>query len=358
MNKVELSIVMPTFNKKEMVGEMIDSILANDYQDWELLVVDDGSELETLDYLRAYCERDSRIHLLNRDRQPKGAPTCRNIGMEHALGDLIIFFDSDDYIIPSCLRRRVEAAHQYHDMDFLVFPSGQYADGHFLGVTKENAYGYPVFSDDIAAFARKTLPFVVVNNIYKVSSLRKNHIRWDERLLSLQDSDFNMQCLMSDMKYRYVLSYPDYGYRIVGNNGSISKRVATQAHVESHLYAIDKFYRIIQAKYGNKYNTDLFIGILFIYNMVFESEERRNQVSRLLNVVRRYSSFCYLLFCFKVGLRRFLSCLVSEGMARKITMIDYLLWRRWNIRCLDAKRRQYVKSLNYHMYESVDEENS
>ena len=47
-----LSIIMPVFNHKEMVATMIDSILANDYQDWELLAVDDGSTQDTLDLLK------------------------------------------------------------------------------------------------------------------------------------------------------------------------------------------------------------------------------------------------------------------------------------------------------------------
>ena len=58
-----LSIIMPVFNHKEMVATMIDSILANDYQDWELLAVDDGSTQDTLDLLKHY-EEDSRIHTI------------------------------------------------------------------------------------------------------------------------------------------------------------------------------------------------------------------------------------------------------------------------------------------------------
>ena len=80
-----LSIVMPCFNHSELISEMIDSIIANDYNDWELLAIDDGSETNHLAVLNNYEARDARIHVIKRDRLPKGAPTCRNIGLYHFL---------------------------------------------------------------------------------------------------------------------------------------------------------------------------------------------------------------------------------------------------------------------------------
>ena len=88
-----LSIVMPVFNHPTDLKEMIESVLANGFQDWELLAVDDGSEAETLSILQTYAEQDARIHFTPRQELPKGAPTCRNIGLRQAVGKYIIFFD-------------------------------------------------------------------------------------------------------------------------------------------------------------------------------------------------------------------------------------------------------------------------
>ena len=98
-NTPKLSIVMPFYNPKEMVAEMLDSILANDYYDWELLAIDDGSTPETIGYLKHY-EEDDRIQFVRRTSEPKGAQTCRNMGLHLARGEYIIFFDSDDYVAP------------------------------------------------------------------------------------------------------------------------------------------------------------------------------------------------------------------------------------------------------------------
>lgn len=342
MNTVELSIVMPFFNKGTLVAEMIESILANDYAAWELLAVDDGSSEETIAKLRPYCERDARIRIIHREIQPKGAPTCRNIGLEQARGKFIIFFDSDDYITPSCLVKRVRALQQHPELDFLVFPSAQFIDGR-MSENGYRAYGYHIYSDDCAAFARRTLPFVVVNNIYRTESLRQHKILWDTRLRSLQDSDFNVQCLLAGLKYEYVLTSPDYGYRIEANEGSISKHISSDEHLQSHLYAIEKIYRLVQERYGNRYRHDLYMGVLFIYNMVFPSEVEFGIARNMAKVITNYDCFRGRLFSIAIRSTRLLGNCLPHRLARAIPMLPYLLWKRHHEKSIIRKCRTLLK---------------
>ena len=102
---------------------MIDSIKCNTYDNWELLAIDDGSEESTISLLQRYAQEDSRIRLICRSRLPKGAPTCRNIGIDEAQGKYLVFFDSDDYITPDCLGQRVQSIEAHPELDFMVFPS-------------------------------------------------------------------------------------------------------------------------------------------------------------------------------------------------------------------------------------------
>ena len=120
---------MPTFNHEEELAVMIDSIKCNTYDNWELLAIDDGSEESTISLLQRYAQEDSRIRLICRSRLPKGAPTCRNIGIDEAQGKYLVFFDSDDYITPDCLGQRVQSIEAHPELDFMVFPSGLYRDG-------------------------------------------------------------------------------------------------------------------------------------------------------------------------------------------------------------------------------------
>ena len=156
-----LSIVMPVFNRTGLVREMMESIKANSFQDWELIAVDDGSERETLNFLDESAAGDPRIRVFMRTELPKGPLTCRNIGFENARGQYIVFFDSDDYITPDCLGNRVRCMEQNPDLDFMVFPAGEYVDGRIDCDTLFYSYGYQINKDDIKAFCRRILPFVV-----------------------------------------------------------------------------------------------------------------------------------------------------------------------------------------------------
>ena len=344
MSDVILSIVIPIFEKKELVSEMISSILENDFQDWELLAVDDGSLDDTLAFLQHYADEDSRIKLITRNRLPKGAPTCRNIGLEHARGNYIIFFDSDDYITPTCLKQRVKAMEARPDLDFLVFPSGQMRNKSFDSQTPERAFGYRIFDDDLSAFIRKTLPFIVCNNIYRTKALREKGIMWDTNLQSLQDSDFNIRCILADLRYDYAAALPDYGYRIENNDGSISKNITSEKHFNSHIYALNKIYDIVQRRFGHRYDHDLYRGVLYIYNMIFSKTFDAQRALAMADVVRKHSRLYGHIITFQVALTRLFTHLLPQSKARTLPMALYLVWLRSEQRCIQKKRLKYIST--------------
>ncbi len=88
-----VSIIMPTYNRENVIKRSIESILTQSYQDFELIIVDDGSTDNTYQKVMEY--EDSRICYLKNDRK-MGANRARNIGIQHAKGDYIAFQDSDD----------------------------------------------------------------------------------------------------------------------------------------------------------------------------------------------------------------------------------------------------------------------
>lgn len=340
-----LSIVMPCFNHSELISQMIDSILANDYNDWELLAVDDGSEANHLAVLNNYEARDARIHVIKRDRLPKGAPTCRNIGFNMAQGEYIIFFDSDDYITPTCLSTRVREIAQRPDLDFMVFPSATYENGSFCPTPTSPACGYKVYKNAKAMFARRRLPFFVVNNIWRTSSLRNHGITWDERLLSLQDADFNIQALLRNLKFDYAYVLPDYGYRIAGNVQSVSKKMRSEEHRKSSLYALDRFYREYQSAEGHRYDFSLFFGALWIYNHTLSDGFDKDFSHQTAKVVKKYSTFYGYLFGLMVSLSYFLSLFLPSKISRQIPMLPYLLWKDIRLRIAVKQMLQIYHSL-------------
>lgn len=119
-----VSIIIPTYNRVHTITKALNSIVEQTYSQWECIVVDDGSSDGSLELLEEFHKTDTRITFYKRHREPKGAPTCRNIGLENATGDYVVFLDSDDYLMPFCLQQRVDQIHAHQDCDFLVFPMG------------------------------------------------------------------------------------------------------------------------------------------------------------------------------------------------------------------------------------------
>lgn len=337
-----LTIVMPFFNKKELVEQMVDSILSNSFTNWELLAVDDGSAEEDAASLRERYKNESRILFLKRNVQPKGAQTCRNIGLEKARGDYIVFFDSDDYVKPFCLKQRMEFLNCHQELDFAVFPSGTLENSEFRETASTSVYGYPVFHDDIKQFARRKLPFIVWNNIYRTASLRNMKANWDSHLLSLQDADFNMQALLHGLKYDYAPAKPDYGYRIGSTGTSISKELYEERHFKSHIYATNKYFESVQGHYGHKYDYSLYLGALYIYNKIFTNGINFKYAHLLANTVKSHSNIYGNLLKSQIFISQYLGKLLPPKRARQIPMACYLIWRYFT----DVRTRQSITTLS------------
>src|SRR3974390_1720740 len=117
-----VSILTPSFNREDLVAEMLDSVAAQSYPLWENIVVDDGSNDRTKEIVAAYAARDRRFKLFDRAGGLKGACTCRNEGVARSSGQYIMFLDTDDVIEPFCLEQRVGAMESRPELDFAIFP--------------------------------------------------------------------------------------------------------------------------------------------------------------------------------------------------------------------------------------------
>lgn len=89
-----VTIVIPAYNAVDFLSDTIQSVLNQSYENWELLVVNDGSTDGTSALVNTYCELDHRIHLITKGNG--GVSTARNLGIKKSKGELIAFLDSDD----------------------------------------------------------------------------------------------------------------------------------------------------------------------------------------------------------------------------------------------------------------------
>lgn len=109
-NKPLVSIIMPVYNGERFLSEAIDSIILQSYENWELLIVDDGSNDNSISIIKAYTEKDSRIRLYINDSGEHGPGIARNYGIERINGKYTYFIDADDWIEKDLLQDTVALA--------------------------------------------------------------------------------------------------------------------------------------------------------------------------------------------------------------------------------------------------------
>ena len=114
-----VSIITPLFNKGPFIKETIDSVTRQTLTDWEMIVVDDGSKDDGVRIVRDYSERDSRIHLVQREKAT-GPGSARNHALSLAKGQWILFLDADDLIESKHLESLLECAREHPAANLVV----------------------------------------------------------------------------------------------------------------------------------------------------------------------------------------------------------------------------------------------
>ena len=106
-NEPLVSIIMPAYNCEQFIGCALDSVIAQTYQNWEVIAVDDCSTDKTIDIVAAYAQKDPRIKYYKLSKN-SGAAIARNKAIELAQGKYIAFLDSDDIWFPTKLEKQIK----------------------------------------------------------------------------------------------------------------------------------------------------------------------------------------------------------------------------------------------------------
>lgn len=120
-----VSIVVPVYNAERYLKQSVDSIIDQDFQDFEVICVNDGSTDSSLEMLHAYEECDARIRVVSQANG--GLSAARNTGIEHSRGKYIAFLDSDDWLTPDMLSTVVAIAEE-NNSEIVIFDYWLYDD--------------------------------------------------------------------------------------------------------------------------------------------------------------------------------------------------------------------------------------
>ncbi|MBN2663212.1 MAG: glycosyltransferase family 2 protein [Bacteroidales bacterium] len=231
-----VSIIIPLFNREKLVVETLDSLINQTYQNWEVVVVDDASTDNSFAVVEKIAKKDTRIKFLKRKIEHKGAPVCRNIGLENASGEFIVFMDSDDILFPYALEKRIKFLNDNPNIDYCV-SKGIRGE---LPISNKNDYWLIStfnFKSAMTEFFAFSPPWLPLCPTYRTEFLKQNNLKWDENLEGHQDIDFHLKVLEKSANYKLVSNTPDAFWR-VHNEGNIGSKFKNKEFEITQKYKI------------------------------------------------------------------------------------------------------------------------
>lgn len=176
MSKPLISIAIPVYNVERYLPLCIDSVLNQDYENYEVILVDDGSTDGCPGICDSYAKTNRRISVVH--RQNGGVGEARNNGLDVATGEYVYFLDSDDTIQPDTLSAFVDFINRNGDFS-IVGTDFQYVDEHNRMAPAPRPGGDEVFNDIKDAqnrFLRRNLIFLAPGTFYNVKWLKDNKL--------------------------------------------------------------------------------------------------------------------------------------------------------------------------------------
>ncbi len=259
----KISIITPSFNRIKLIDETAQSIFNQKYTNWEWVIVDDGSTDGTFEKAKQYAAQDLRVKVFRRNRNPKGACTCRNIAVEKSTGAYLIFLDTDDVLAPFCLEQRARAAEKNKSKDFLIFPmllfEEKVGDSNLLWNVDSNQNDLErlLMGDPICQGSA---------TLWKKESFLKLGM-WDESLLLWQDIDLHIRAFAQKFSYsKHFDLRPDLYIR-TGNQSLSRTGFHSPEKLRSRVAVVQNAIKLITAKRsgGEKYHLSLHHFIFGVY---------------------------------------------------------------------------------------------
>jgi glycosyltransferase involved in cell wall biosynthesis len=118
----KFSIIIPTYNRAWCIERAIESVLRQDFQDWEMIIIDDGSTDNTRNVIKKYL-KNSKIKYFYKENG--GVGSARNFGIEESHGEVFVFFDSDDTLIDKALEKVYEYLNKFLEYKFFLFGTSE-----------------------------------------------------------------------------------------------------------------------------------------------------------------------------------------------------------------------------------------
>jgi glycosyltransferase involved in cell wall biosynthesis len=270
------SVILPTYNRANMIGRAIESVIAQTYTNWELLVVDDGSTDNTKQVVEAY--NDSRIRYIYQQNAERSA--ARNNGIDNAKGEYVCFIDSDDYFLLNHLQEFINNLGDNPGVDML------------FGLNVIDRNGVLTNEDDRKAVAdyNSIEEYFVMNPVRVAAVCVKRQV--------LLKNKFDLKIRIGEDTELWV--------RIAAKHKIIPIRAFTQ------VYLMHDDQTVSNANYKSVFQHNECLDVIFKFD-----DNNNKKIS--FNVRKQALSYGY----FKLGQAYLLSKKYSKGVSALLTSIIY-----------------------------------
>lgn len=222
--KPKVSLIIPVYNAEKFLDESIGSVLNQTLEDIELVCVNDGSNDNSLEMLKNFARKDSRVKIIN--QQNGGCGAARNKALDNANGQYIYFFDPDDYMSPYTLEELYNNAIS-NDSDFVIFKIASFYDGQPINYSSPGFEFERIFKDvdfNNFTFSYKDVKRYVLlssfapwTKFYKKEFLDKYDDFRFHTNVAFDDVPFHVQSMLRASKISYVPQF-FYYYRLSNPN--------------------------------------------------------------------------------------------------------------------------------------------
>lgn len=282
MPSPEISVIVPVYNTAKYLRRCVDSILAQTFTDFELLLINDGSKDNSGTICDEYTEKDSRVRVFHKPNG--GVSSARNVGLDNAKGEWIYFIDSDDIIIPDALETFLSAAVNTD----LVISEYQYIFSNgkkYFGLVSGDGY----FEGDQMIKKVSDIHWMywatLCNKIYRRPIIEESHLLFDEKISYNEDMIFNFEYLTHISSFRTI---KEVTYSYCEN---LSSAVHRSHSLESLITRTERMVEILGRFKGKKGISELsskyLVRDLLVIKTLYSSKIDKNKRMGILRLLRK-----------------------------------------------------------------------
>lgn len=196
-----ITVIIPAYNAAKTIVCCVESLLSQTYQDWELIIIDDGSTDNTLDVCQTF--QDKRIQVYHKTNG--GVSSARNYGLIYAKGEYIAFVDADDYLVPVYLEHLNKGSD--YDLSITGFCYDKEPEKTNLLLELRDKSSIAKFLSELINADQLCYPW---GRMFKRSIIEQYHIRFNEKMRFAEDNVFNWEYLCHINSLRIESTHKDY----------------------------------------------------------------------------------------------------------------------------------------------------